>query len=164
MVNYNDITFIQKPMKGETFMKNKKKIFSYIFAIMLVMNSFVISNNKIEAATDYYISWTGTSAPENSKSVSIDNFNSRKEVLNIFYVSGTPVWGTACTITTTATNCTLANGSKSTVFPLDGGNLEQTIFQDITPASSYNGQTVKYAVSIRGGSQTVFYANGYIGQ
>ncbi len=112
------------------------------------------------AVTQYNISWLGSPGATNSAVVSSPNFNSSNKLRLSAVITGTPTWGTACTITAIPTNCTLKSGKSKVVTSIDGGSLGITILMDVTPAASYNGKTVTFSVSIAGASSAIFYANG----
>ncbi len=125
------------------------------------LNKAQITNPEYYSSNEYNISWLGS--PGSTNSASISTTYSGGTLLLSAVVTGTPTWGTACTITAVPTNCSLKSGAAKVVQGIDGGALGITIVLNVTPSSSYKNKTVKFSVSIAGATNAVFYAHGNIG-
>lgn len=138
-------------------LKKKKGIaILMIAAVMLVL----VPQKSVKADNSgFALTWNGASSPSSSASVSKDNYNSSKRLAAGFTMKGEKFVGTAY-MSGVPTNYSLRSGGSSARYPVGHSNLGDYLILDLTPATSYNGKTVKCTVSLLGVSGCNLTSNG----
>lgn len=150
---------IYAPMAGVDIIKSTDNLFEKETNEIKMSDEDRVSD--VKASSNFSISWLGSASSSNSASVQTTYSGGNLGVSVV--VTGTPVAGVACVVTVTPTNCELKSGDSKVTITIDSANLGTTFLSDITPSSSYKGITVKYTVSIKGGTGDILYAKGNIG-
>lgn len=83
-----------------------------------------------------------------------------KGTLNMGAVlSGTPVNGTACSITVKAKNFEFKSGTDEVELRVPGANFGTTQIIPVTPKTTYEGKTLEFFVALTAHRDSVIYAN-----